>query len=181
MRIIGGKYKARALAEFDGKAVRPTADRVKESLFNILFLKIRGARVLDLFSGSGALGLECLSREAAEVVFNDLAKDSVELLKKNMRTLKIAPNGENNKIYNFDFKTCLGAVSGQFDLIFIDPPYAFDYGREALLTIAEKGLLSEEGIAIFERDRKMDEPILGLEKYDERKYGKTWLSFFKKA
>ncbi len=181
MRIIGGKYKSRVLAEFAGEKVRPTADRLKESLFNILFLKIRGARVLDLFSGSGAIGLECLSRDASEVVFNDLSKESVELLKKNMKALKIQPNGEDNKIYNFDFKTCLGTVSGQFDFIFIDPPYAFDYGEQALKIIAEKGLLSEEGIAVFERDRQVNTPILGLEKYDERKYGKTWLSFFKKA
>ena len=181
MRIIGGKYKSRVLIEFDGAAVRPTADRVKESLFNILFLKIRGARVLDLFSGSGALGLECLSREAAEVVFNDLSKNSVEILKRNMKALKIAPNVENNKVYNFDFKTCLGAVNGTFDLIFIDPPYAFDYGEEALEIIAKKGLLSENGIAVFERDRKMEKSIAGLEKYDERKYGKTWLTFLRKT
>ncbi len=181
MRIIGGKYKSRVLAEFAGDKVRPTADRVKESLFNILFLKIRGARVLDLFSGSGAIGLECLSREAKEVVFNDLSKESVALLKKNMQSLKMQPNGEDNKIYNFDFKTCLNTVSGEFDFIFIDPPYAFDYGEQALKIIAEKGLLSEQGIAVFERDRQMQTTVAGLEKYDERKYGKTWLSFFKKA
>ena len=89
MRIIGGKYKSRVLAEFAGDKVRPTADRVKESLFNILFLKIRGARVLDLFSGSGAIGLECLSREAKEVVFNDLSKESVALLKITIFTILI--------------------------------------------------------------------------------------------
>ena len=75
MRIIGGKYRSRVLAEFAGEEVRPTSDRAKESLFNILALKLYGARVLDLFAGSGSLGLESLSRGAKEVVFNDFAKD----------------------------------------------------------------------------------------------------------
>ncbi len=178
MRIIGGKYKGRALAEFDGKAVRPTADRVKESLFNILFLKIRGARALDLFSGSGALGLECLSREAAEVVFNDLSRDSLAILRKNMKALKIE-EGKSVKVYNYDFKTCLGVLEGKFDLVLIDPPYAGSFGEEALETIAKRGLLSEDGIAVFESDRKTEREFAGLEKYDERKYGKTYLSFFR--
>ena len=89
MRIIGGKYRSRVLAEFKGEEVRPTSDRAKESLFNILALKIRGARALDLFCGSGSLGLECLSRDANEVVFNDLSKDSLAILKKNLTALKI--------------------------------------------------------------------------------------------
>ena len=122
MRIIGGKFRSRALASFEGDEVRPTSDRAKESLFNILSLKIMGARVLDLFSGSGALGLESLSRGAKEVVFNDLSKDSVALLKKNMATLKITVNGDEAKVYNFDYLTCLGALKGPFDIVFIDPP-----------------------------------------------------------
>ena len=89
MRIIGGKFRSRVLATFEGDAVRPTADRVKESLFNILSLRFYGARVLDLFSGTGALGLESLSRGAREVVFNDRSKESVAILKKNIRALKV--------------------------------------------------------------------------------------------
>ena len=89
MRIIGGKYRSRVLAEFAGDDVRPTSDRTKESLFNILALKLYGARVLDLFCGSGALGLESLSRGAKEVVFNDSAKASIAILKKNLSALKI--------------------------------------------------------------------------------------------
>ena len=87
MRIIGGKFRSRVLAEFTGNAVRPTSDRAKESLFNILALKIRGKRVLDLFSGSGALGLESLSRDASEVVFNDFSKESISILKRNLSAL----------------------------------------------------------------------------------------------
>ena len=92
MRIIGGKYRSRVLAEFQGENVRPTSDRAREALFNILSLKIYGARVLDLFAGSGALGLESLSRGAKEVLFNDLSRDSIAILKKNLTTLKIPVN-----------------------------------------------------------------------------------------
>lgn len=82
MRIIGGKYRSRVLAEFEGMDVRPTGDRVREALFNILSLKIYGARALDLFCGSGALGLECLSRGASEATFNDFSRESVKILEK---------------------------------------------------------------------------------------------------
>ncbi len=177
MRIIGGKYRSRVLAEFPGMEVRPTADRVKESLFNILSLKIYGARVLDLFSGSGALGLECLSRGAREVVFNDVSRESVRLLEKNMRTLGIEK--ECAKVYSFDYSACLDLLKGQFDLVFIDPPYRMEYGLPALNKIAERGLLSENGVAVYERDRPF-EGEAGLEKYDERKYGKTYLTFFRR-
>ncbi|MBQ7831654.1 MAG: 16S rRNA (guanine(966)-N(2))-methyltransferase RsmD [Clostridia bacterium] len=181
MRIIGGKYRSRVLAEFAGESVRPTSDRAKESLFNILALKLYGARVLDLFAGSGSLGLESLSRGAKEVVFNDCAKDSLAILKKNLAALKIPVGGEEAKLLNFDFLVCLETVRGQFDLIFLDPPYRFDYGEKALLKIAEKGLLSENGIAVYERDRPFEGEIAGLEKYDERKYGKTYMTFFKRG
>ena len=180
MRIIGGKYRSRVLAEFQGENVRPTSDRAREALFNILSLKIYGARVLDLFAGSGALGLESLSRGAKEVLFNDLSRDSIAILKKNLTTLKIPVNGEEAKVCNMDYLTCLGQARGEFDLIFIDPPYRFDYGEKALESIAQKGLLSENGIAMYERDRPFEGNIQGLEKYDERKYGKAYLTFFRK-
>ena len=180
MRIIGGKYRSRVLAEFAGDDVRPTSDRAKESLFNILSLKMYGARVLDLFCGSGALGLESLSRGAKEVVFNDFAKDSLAILKKNLTTLKIPVNGDEAKLSNTDYLVCLESVRGPFDMIFIDPPYRFDYGAKALEKIAQKGLLSENGIAVYERDRPFEGEIDGLEQYDERKYGKTYITFFRK-
>lgn len=180
MRIIGGKYKSRVLAEFAGEAVRPTSDRAKEALFNILALKIYGARVLDLFSGSGALGLESLSRGAKEVVFNDFAKDSLAILKKNLNALKI-PVGEEVRLLNSDYLVALESVRGPFDLIFLDPPYRFDYGEKALQKIAQKGLLTEDGIAVYERDRAFEGKVEGLEKYDERKYGKTYFTFFKRG
>ena len=180
MRIVGGKYRSRVLTEFGGQDVRPTSDRAREALFNILAFQTRGARVLDLFAGSGALGIESLSRGAKEAVFNDFSKESVGILKKNLSTFKIEIGGEA-KVYNYDFSVCLDAVQGEFDLIFIDPPYRFDYGETALKKIAQKGLLSENGVAVYERDRPFEGEIVGLEKYDERKYGKAYLTFFKKG
>lgn len=181
MRIIGGKYRSRALTEFAGEEVRPTSDRAKESLFNILSLKLYGARVLDLFAGSGSLGLESLSRGAKEVVFNDCAKDSLAIVKKNLAALKIPVNGEEAKVQNCDYLVCLENARGQFDIVFIDPPYRFDFGERALAKIAQKGLLSKNGIAVYERDRPFEGDIVGLEKYDERKYGKTYMTFFRRS
>ena len=167
------------MAEFAGEDVRPTSDRAKEALFNILSLKLYGARVLDLFAGSGALGLESLSRGAKEVVFNDCAKASLAIIKKNLAALKITLNGEEAKLMNCDYLVCLEQVRGQFDIIFIDPPYRFDFGEKALQKIAERKLLTENGIAVYERDRSFEGEIEGLEKYDERKYGKAYFTFFR--
>ena len=179
MRIIGGKYRSRVLAEFNGKDVRPTADRTKESLFNILSTKIMGARVLDLFTGSGNLGLESLSRGAKEVVFNDASKESLAIVKKNLSALKITVGGEEAKVYNYDYSVCLDVLQGGFDVIFLDPPYALDIGRSVLEKIVKKKLLAENGIIVYERHLPFDGEVDGLEKYDERRYGKAYLTFFK--
>ena len=132
MRIIGGKYRSRVLAEFAGENVRPTSDRAREALFNILALKIYGARVLDLFAGSGALGIESLSRGAGEVVFNDFSKDSIAIVKKNLTTLKIPVGGAEAKVMQGDYLTLLETVRGTFDFIFLDPPYVQEYAQKAL-------------------------------------------------
>ena len=181
MRIIGGKYRSRVLADFAGEKVRPTSDRAKEALFNILALKMYGARVLDLFAGSGSLGLESLSRGAKEVVFNDFSKESLAIVKKNLGALKIAVNGNEAKVMQADYLTCLDMAREAFDVIFIDPPYAMEYGEKALLKIVQKGLLTENGVVVYERDRPFEKEIVGLEKYDERKYGKAYMTFFRVA
>lgn len=174
MRIISGKYRGMKLNEFTVGGIRPTADRVKESVFNILGAKVADSRVLDLFCGSGNLGIECLSRGAAEVVFNDNSPASIAVLKGN-----IARIGEKNyKVYNLDYSLCL-AKAGAFDLIFLDAPYASPAGYNALEIIGKSGLLKQDGIVIYERDRSFAGEIKGLELYDERKYGKTYISFFK--
>lgn len=176
MRIISGKYRGLKLAEFSGDDIRPTADRVKESLFSIISAHVSGARVLDLFCGSGGLGLECISRGAASVHFNDCSAESTAVLRKNLLKLK---GDSNYSVTTLDFSVCLDRLSGKFDIVFIDPPYRLDIGGEALKIIAKRSLLSENGIAIYERDRPYSGDITGLTLYDERKYGKTYLSFFR--
>lgn len=178
MRIIGGNHRGRKLAEFAGRDIRPTSDRVKESLFNILSVKVSGAIVLDLFCGSGNLGLESLSRGAEAAYFNDLSADSLAVLRKNIAALK-----EESKcvVTNLDYSVCLKSAARKFDIIFIDPPYRFEYGGQALKIIADRELLSDGGIAVYERDRAFVGETEGLVMYDERKYGKTYLSFFRPA
>ena len=173
MRIIAGKHRGRALASFQGDHIRPTPDRVKESLFQILSRNIAGARVLDLFAGSGALGLECLSRGADEVVFNDSSRESLAVLQKNLRL-----TGENSKAYNFDFRTMLSRAEGQFDLIFCDPPYKECYLKEILDSVKDRSLLSADGLVIYESERE-EIGAEGWTLFDCRKYGRTNITMWK--
>lgn len=175
MRIIGGRHRGRKLADFKGSDIRPTSDRVKESLFNILSVKVVGASVLDLFCGSGNLGLESFSRGAEKVHFNDLSKDSLAVAKKNLAAVG---EQDKSKLTNLDYLACLSSADAAYDLIFIDPPYAKEFGVSALEIIAKRQLLTEDGIAVYERDRAFSGEIEGLKKFDERKYGKTYLTFF---
>jgi len=177
MRVISGKYRGLKLTEFAGLDVRPTADRVKESLFDVLQGRIAGAEVLDLFCGSGNLGIECISRGAKSVHFNDISPASLEILKKNLARLK---NLQAYKVTNLDYSVCLSRA-GKFDLIFIDPPYRLDIGAEALKLIGETDILNEGGVAVYERDRSFSGEVEGLKITDERKYGKTFLTFFERA
>ena len=176
MRIISGKYRGLKLCEFEGKDIRPTADRVKESLFNILADKVVGAAVLDLFCGSGSLGLECLSRGAEYVCFNDNSPQSIAVLTKNLQKIS---NEKSYSISRLDYAQCLANSGSKYDVVFIDPPYGSDAGIAALKLIGKGKILNENGIVIFERDRKFEGDIEGLTVFDERKYGKTYLTFFR--
>lgn len=173
MRIIAGKYRGRALASFRGESIRPTADRVKESLFEILSVRLRGARVLDLFCGSGALGLECLSRGASEAVFNDCGKESLALLKKNLVRVD-----EPYRVYGLDFRTFLSRAEGKFDLIFSDPPYRENYLAEILELVSKRDLLCAGGMIVHESEREELLPA-GWEISDRRSYGRTVVYFIR--
>ena len=172
MRIIAGKHRGRVLAAFRGDSVRPTPDRVKESLFQILAPRLAGARVLDLFCGSGALGLESLSRGAARAAFNDISKDSLAILKKNLAALK-----EEGDVTNYDHRTCLLHAAGRFDIIFCDPPYAMDVCAGTLALISERGVLSAGGVVVWESEREERAPA-GWTLADRRAYGRTKIFFF---
>lgn len=172
MRVIAGKHRGRTLAGFRGNDIRPTADRVKESLFQILSSRLPGARVLDLFCGSGALGIESLSRGASRAVFNDASRESVALCKKNLRAV-----GEEGEVYNLDFRACLCRVSGPFDLVFCDPPYKDDPVEEVLSLLKGRALLAEGGLVVVEREEEAL-PAEGWERVDFRSYGRTKITLF---
>lgn len=156
MRVVAGKYRGRKLTSPSDNSVRPTTDRIKETLFNVVQFDVPDARVLDLFAGSGALGIECISRGAAEVVFVDRSRDSISLINQNLRGIE-----GSFKVVASDFLGALrnAFVGGKkFDLIFIDPPYASDLGEIAINTIIELDLLSEYGKMIYEHgaDKKFE-------------------------
>ena len=175
MRIISGRYRSLKLNQFPGSDIRPTGDRVKESLFNILAPSVPGARVLDLFCGSGALGIECISRGADFVDFNDVSPASIRLLRSNLAKLK---NERAYAVTTGDYALFLRGAKTPFDIIFIDPPYADDSGICALKLIAGLNLLTPSGVAVYERDRAFRGEVEGLKVTDERKYGRTYLTFF---
>ena len=174
MRIVGGIYKGRKLFEFKGYEVRPTSDMTRESLFNILNAKIAGKSFLDLFCGTGAMGIEALSRGASKVYFNDKARDSLAILRKNLDKLKVE---ENYSVSNLDAITMLKASSEKFDIIFVDPPYKIDMGEEVINNC--KGKLSENGFIVLEDEKPFDKDIEGFIKFDQRKYGRVHLTFFR--
>lgn len=148
MRVIAGKYRGKNLASPKDDRVRPTTTRIKETLFNVLQGYSQDAVVLDLFAGSGALGIECISRGAKEVVFVDNNKDSIELVRKNLQGID-----GNFKVVNSDFSGVLrnAYVTGKkFDMIFVDPPYASGLGELALGLIFDLDLLADGGVIVFE-------------------------------
>ena len=175
MRIIAGKHRGRVLSQFRGMDIRPTADRVKESLFQIIGDRLVGARVLDLFCGSGALGLESLSRGAKEVVFNDVSRESLAVLQKNLTALR-----EEGLIMQSDYAACLMRVRGKFDVIFCDPPYKMDCREDVLARIAAHDRLAAGGVVIWESEREEEAPA-GWRRSDLRSYGRTKIAFFERS
>ena len=175
MRIIAGKHRGRVLAEFRGMEIRPTSDRVKESLFQIIGDRLVGARVLDLFCGSGALGLESLSRGAKEAVFNDVSRESLAVLKKNLAALR-----EEGQVMQSDYAACLMRMRGKFDIIFCDPPYKMDCREDVLARIAAHDRLAAGGVVIWESEREEEAPA-GWRRSDLRSYGRTKIAFFERS
>lgn len=182
MRIVGGKYKGRVLCGFEKIGVRPTSDMARESLFNILQFKINGAKFLDLFSGTGAVGIEALSRGAEGVVFNDSSRESVKLINANLQ--KINATGENYSVSLSDGVSYLQRakmMGEEFDFIYIDPPYQSNLVKEVLPHLS--GALSNLGVAIIEGETPFDDNILTDENlfvYDKRRYGRAHLAFIKR-
>ncbi len=176
MRIVGGIYKGRVLCPFEKIGVRPTSDMARESLFNILQTRILGAKFLDLFAGTGAVGIEALSRGAKEVTLNDFGKESVALIKKNLEKLSIK---DGVKVTSFDAVGLLRSGREKYDIIFLDPPYKSDLAKDVLSVVWSA--LEEDGIAILESETPFDGQVENLSVYDTRRYGKAHLTFFRKG
>lgn len=154
MRVVAGLYKGRNLCAPEGLAVRPTTTRIKETLFNVLQAQIPDAVVLDLFAGSGALGIEALSRGAQEVTFVDKNRDSIACVQKNLNGMK-----GDVKVVLQDWQTFLRSValrSKQFDIVFLDPPYASGFGEIAIEIIISSNLLRRDGVIVFEHGADKD-------------------------
>lgn len=176
MRIISGTARGRRLQEPDGRKVRPTTDKVKESIFNIIQFDIEGRKALDLFAGSGQLGIEALSRGAASCTFVDKAPDSLRLVRAN---IKVSGLDENAAVVSGD---SLVFIEGgeKFDLIFLDPPYDTDLLEKALESVNKFDILQENGIMVCESQRdkalpELTEPYYLLKEYN---YGKIKLTTY---
>ena len=184
MRVISGKARGKKLISLEGINTRPTLDRVKEALFNIIQFKVEDMNILDLFAGSGALGIEALSRGAKTATFCDNSHDAIQVIKTNIESTR---NVESSIVINKDYSLALNSLSKQnkkFDIIFLDPPYKTDFGIKSLEAIIKLNILAEEGIIVLETDDEKKEQeiedIKGLEVFDERKYGKVMLIFIRK-
>ena len=175
MRIISGRYRGRKLIPPRDNEVRPTTDRIKETVFNILAPRIPGARVLDLFAGSGALGIECLSRGADEVIFVDMSPESVALVHRNLKGLD-----GNFRVVQADYAAALGRLDGRFDIVFIDPPYEAGLGEKAVSEIFARGLLEEDGVICYEHssDRRYEPPTGAVSR--EKRMGAVTVDFVRK-
>ena len=150
MRIVAGRYRGRKLTPPSDDSVRPTTDRIKETVFNILQWDVEGARVLDLFAGSGALGIECLSRGAAEVVFADKSPASVALIRQNLKGIE-----GSYRVLTADFMGVLRSGEDKFDLIFIDPPYKSGLGELAVDAAFDLGRVAEGGTVVYEHSSEL--------------------------
>jgi 16S rRNA (guanine966-N2)-methyltransferase len=175
VRVIAGSYGGRTLKAPPGAATRPTSDRVREALFSILGARTAGARVLDLFAGSGALGIEALSRGAASVAFVDDAAAAIRAVKANLDAL-----GATAEVRRADALRYLAAASesgAQYDLVFLDPPYRLAERLAHPLSEALPAVLAPGAVAVAESDRRA--PLaLSLPLDDERRYGDTLIRIY---
>ncbi|UUV05786.1 16S rRNA (guanine(966)-N(2))-methyltransferase RsmD [Ruegeria sp. YS9] len=182
MRIIAGEFRGRALASVGkgdaGAHLRPTTDRVRESLFNVLSHQIEfdGLRVLDLFAGTGALGLEALSRGASHVTFVDDGRVAQGLIRKN---IDLTRSADRTDLIRRD-ATRLGDNPGvPYDLVFLDPPYGKSMGQKAVAALAN-GWIADDALLVWEENAPMQAPA-GFKLHDSRKYGDTHISLMWKG
>ena len=179
MRVITGKARGIQLKTPDGMQTRPTADRVKEALFSIINFDVPGAAVLDLFGGTGQLGIEALSRGAKSAVFVDAREDACKLIRENLKRTKLESDA---KVIRSDYMDYLSRSREQFDIILLDPPYAEVFLENALKRITEIDILRSGGIIVAQRPLGKELPwdFEGYERSKDYKYGKILLTLYRK-
>ena len=179
MRVITGTARGVTLKAPDGKLTRPTSDRVKEALFSIIQFDLPGAQVLDLFGGTGQLGIEALSRGAKSAVFVDAREDACRLIRENLQRAKLE---KNTKVLRCDYQDYLRRSVEKFNIILLDPPYAEVFLENAMKIITEIDILESGGIIIAERPLGKDMPweYPGYTRSRDYKYGNTLLTVYRK-
>ena len=179
MRVITGKARGVVLKTPDGMSTRPTTDRVKEALFSIIQFDIPGAKILDLFGGTGQLGIEALSRGAKSAVFVDASDVACKLIKENLRRTKLETNAT---VVRSDYMDYLRRCREQFDIIFLDPPYAEVFLENSLNCITEIDILQRNGIIVTERplDKEIPWNFPGFSRSKDYKYGNTFITLYRK-
>ena len=179
MRVITGKARGIQLKTPEGMLTRPTADRVKEALFSIINFDIPGAKVLDLFGGTGQLGIEALSRGAESAVFVDQREDACKIIRENLKRTKLEGQG---RVVRSDYLDYLSRCREKFDIILLDPPYAEVFLENALNCIAEIDILETGGIIIAERPlgKELSYEFEGYTRSKDYKYGNTLLTLYRK-
>ena len=179
MRVITGKARGVQLKTPEGMLTRPTADRVKEALFSIINFDLPGAAVLDLFGGTGQLGIEALSRGANSAVFVDQREDACKIIRENLRRTKLESQG---RVVRSDYLDYLRRSKEKFDIILLDPPYAEVFLENALKCITEIDILKTDGIIVAERPVEKELPFEfeGFTRSRDYKYGKTLLTIYRK-
>ncbi len=179
MRVISGKARGVNLKTPDGMQTRPTADRVKEALFSIINFDVPNTSVLDLFGGTGQLGIEALSRGAKNVVFVDESDKACTLIRENLRRTKMEEQG---RVVRNDYLSFLRTTQESFDIIFLDPPYAEVFLENALKCITEIDILHSGGIIVCERPVGKDIPweYAGYQRSKDYKYGNTIITLYRK-
>ena len=180
MRVITGSARGCRLKELEGMETRPTTDRVKEGLFNIIQFDIEGRKVLDLFAGTGQLGIECLSRGAASAVFVDRRTDAVKLIRENLKATRLS---DKARVVSGDSMEFLKSLRESFDLIFLDPPYEAGLLEPAIAHIAKFDILSPHGIIVAEHPVGLALPALAAPYRLHRtyRYGKIALSLYRRG
>lgn len=178
MRVISGKFKGKNLSFVSNEELRPTANMVRQALFTKLQFEISGKRFLDLFAGSGAIGVEALSRGAGRVVFVDKSPLAINIIKQNVAS--IVTDFRQFGIVQMDFRRALETLLEEFDYIFLDPPYKSNFYLEAANLILKNNLLSNGGILICEHEAKSQFEIPGFCLISRKKYGTKMLSYFMK-